>query len=93
MRKMALLIFIIIALLVTGFFLLKVFATPRPWQLAPTASPFQAQPNSDTSQPTNLDASGSWYSPMNPDYQPKYYWYNSPRNGGWNNAYEDWWCW
>ena len=93
MKKKALLIFIVIALLVTGFFLSRAFATPRPRQLAPTASPYQAQPNPDVRQPTNLDASGSWYSPTNPKNQPKYYWYNSPRNSGWNNAYKDWWCW
>ncbi len=100
MRKKELLIFIVIALFVTGLYLSKVFAAPRPWQPTPTASPYQAQPNSfpasipnDSREPANPDADGSWYSPMNPNYQPKYYWYNSPRNDDWNNAYRDWWCW
>lgn len=83
----------VLALFVTGLFLSKAFAAPRLWQLAPTAGSFQAQPNSDTRQPAKPDMSGSWYSPMNPNYQPQYYWYNSPRNDGWNNAYRDWWCW
>ena len=91
--KKALLTFIVIALFVTGFFLSRAFAAPGPWQLATTASPNQAQLNSDVRQPANPDVSGSWYSPMIPNKQPKYYWYNSPRNSGWNNAYKDWWCW
>ncbi|KJS47506.1 MAG: hypothetical protein VR66_19275 [Peptococcaceae bacterium BRH_c23] len=93
MKRKALLIFIVIALFVTGFFLSRAFAAPSPWQLAPTASPNQAQLNPDVREPANPDVSGSWYSPMNPNNQPKYYWYNSPRNNGWNNAYKDWWCW
>lgn len=93
MKKKALLIFMVIALLVTGLFLSKAFAAPRPWQLAPTGSSYQAQPNSGASQPANPDVSGSWFSLMNPNNQPKYYWYVSPRNDGCNNAYRDWWCW
>ncbi|HBW37577.1 MAG TPA: hypothetical protein DEF89_20735, partial [Desulfosporosinus sp.] len=74
MKRKALLIFIVIALFVTGFFLSRAFAAPSPWQLAPTASPNQAQLNPDVREPANPDVSGSWYSPMNPNNQPKYYW-------------------
>ena len=93
MKKKALLIFIIIALFVTGLFLAKAFGTTPTWQPTPAASPYQAQPNSDVRQPANHDTCGSLYSPMNPNYQPKYDWYNSPHNDGWNDAYRDWWCW
>lgn len=93
MKKKAVLILIIIALLVTVLFLPKAFAASLLWQLSHTASPYQAQPNSDARQPANPDMSGSWYSPMNPNNQPKYYWYDNPRNDGCNNAYRDWWCW
>ena len=80
--------------MLTGFFLTKAFATHHPWYgLAPTASPYQAQPNSDASQPANRDACGSWYSPMDPNYQPKYDWYNSPQYDGWDNVYRYWLCW
>ncbi|KJR45488.1 Response regulator of zinc sigma-54-dependent two-component system [Desulfosporosinus sp. I2] len=65
----------------------------KAFEVAPTASPYQAQPNPDVRQPTNLDASGSWYSPTNPNYQTKYYWYNSHHNDGWDNVFMNWWCW
>ena len=62
MRKMALLIIIVIALFVTGLFL--AFWVPRPWQLAPTASPYQTQPYSDARQPASPNESGSSFSPV-----------------------------
>ncbi|KGK89113.1 hypothetical protein DP73_11125 [Desulfosporosinus sp. HMP52] len=92
MKKKALLIFIVIALFLTVLFLSRAFTAPSLWQQAPIASLYQAQLKPDV-RPANPDVSGSWYSQMNPKNQPKYYWYNSPRNSGWNNAYKNWWCW
>lgn len=57
MKRKALLIFIVIALFVTVFFLSRAFAAHSPWQQAPTASPYQAQLNPDVRQPANPDVS------------------------------------
>ena len=101
MRKKALLIVIVIALVVAGLFLTKAFAEPGHHILNP--SPYQAQPNPastatpnkgipDVRQSANPDVSGLWYSPMNPNYQPDYYWYSSPHDDSWGNAFRNWWC-
>ena len=103
MRKKALLIFIVIALFVAGLFLTKTYAETRLWQQNQNARPFQAEPNSsstdipnnvipDVRQSANPDVSGSWYSPMNPNYRPDYYWYSSPQDNSLSNVIRNWCC-
>ena len=103
MRKKALLIFIVIALFVAGFFLTKAYAETRPWQQNQNARSFQADPNpssidtlnnviSDVRPSANPNVSGLWYSPMNPNYRTDYYWYRSPHDDRWSNAVRNWWC-
>ncbi|MCB8815281.1 hypothetical protein [Desulfosporosinus shakirovi] len=102
MKKKALMIFIVITLFVAGLFLTQAFAEPRPWQENLNVSPIQAQPNpSSTAVPDKgipdvksaaSDINGSWFSPINPNYQPEYYWYRSPHDDSWSNAYRNWCC-
>ena len=97
-------IVIVIALFVAGLFLTEAFVEPHlGHHMLNATSHYQAQPNPastaipnkgilDVWQSANPDVGGSWYSPMNPNYQPDYYWYSSPHDGSWSNAFRNWWC-
>ena len=97
MKSKMIIAFLVLLAFLGGMFIPKAIAMLRPpvWsQSLPVTQP--SDPAINNSEPSSGIQSGGgsggmWYSPMNPNYNPRYDWYTVP-----NDQYEDGrgdWCW
>lgn len=95
MNNKIIIVFLVLLAFLGGIFIPKAIALLRPavWsQSLPATQPSDPVTKNSGSSPTGGNGTGGmWYSPMNPNYNPRFDWYTLPKDQCENDRND--WCW